>query len=138
MNSSIKCFSFYTVLLLFTTGAGIYVTGGMQSLPNDGLIIAHAYSKRISEFRCLSGTTRHNVGQLIGTNGLDIVGNSTDPFLVTRGSAYSPGMIHVRNTLTFEEGYDGIYTCKLPDENGAISSVNVGLYRTGVKGKSIV
>ena len=114
------------------------MTGGRQSLPNDGLIIAQAYSKRISEFRCLSGTTKHNVGQLIGINGLDIVSDSTDPFFITRGSTNSPGLIHVRNTLTFEEGYDGIYTCKLSDENEAIFSVNVGLYRNGVEGKSIV
>ena len=121
--------------LCTSAGAGIFVTRDHQSLPNDGLIVASA--KRISEFRCLSGTSLHNVGQLIGTTGVDIVTNTSDPFHITRGNVFSPGVIHVRSHGFLTPENEGVYTCKMPDESGAEKSVNVGLYLSGVKGESL-
>lgn len=119
----------------FIIGAGIYVTTGHQSLPNDGMIIANAVTNLMSEFRCLSGTSRYNVGQFIGTSGVDIVSNNADPFLIRRGSANNPGLIHIRNSRPFAPDYEGIYTCQIPDESGTMAQVNVGLYLNGTKGK---
>ncbi len=118
-------------------GGGIYVTSGHQSLPNDGMIVAHAISNVISEFRCLSGTSRYNVGQFIGVSGIDIVSNTTDPFLIRRGSSNNPGLIHVRSSRSFAAEYDGIYTCQIPDESGTAAKINVGLYLHGVRGNKV-
>lgn len=102
------------------------------------MIIAHTVSSLISEFRCLSGTSRYNVGQFIGTSGVDIVSNTTDPFLIRRGSANNPGLIHVRNSRTLAAEYEGVYTCQIPDESGTMARVNVGLYLHGIKGKQLL
>ena len=121
--------------LLHFPGVGIYVTKGHQFLPKDGLIVAQPLTNSISEFRCLSGATQYNVGQFIGTNGVDIVRNIDDPFYISRGTQFSQGIIHVISTRELETEYEGIYTCQIPDETGNMASINVGLYRNGVSGE---
>lgn len=123
-------------VFIFPIGIGIYVTQGHQFLSNDGLIVAQPFTNRISEFRCLSGSTQYNVGQFIGTNGVNIVSDTRDPFYISRGRQFSPGVIHVRSNRELETEYEGIYTCQMPDETGNVTSINVGLYRHGVGGKS--
>ena len=121
-------------MFIYSTGIGIYVTRGHRFLPTDGLIVAQPIT--ISEFRCLSGSTQYNVGQFIGTNGENIVSDTSDPFFISRGTRFSPGVIHVRSNRELETQYEGIYTCRMPDETGNVTSINVGLYRHGVGGRS--
>ena len=122
---------------MYSIGIGIYVTQGHQSLPNDGLIVAEPFTNRISEFQCVSGTTQYKVGQLIGTTGEDIVSNIEDVFYISRGTQFSPGVVHVRSIRELETEYEGIYTCQMPDETGNMASVNVGLYRNNIQGEPL-
>ena len=123
--------------MLFSTGIGVYVTQDHKSLPNDGMIVVQPFTNRISEFRCLSGSTQYNVGQLIGTTGENIVSDISDPFHVSRGTWFNPGVIHVQSNRELGTQYEGIYTCRMPDETGNVTSMNVGLYRRGVRGKLV-
>ena len=113
----------YALLL----GAGIYVTTGQRALPNNGLIIA-GLNNRISEFRCLSGSSSPYVGQLLGPNGEDLTHLDTDHFLVHRGGIHDPGLVHIRRIVPLASEEQGVYTCHIPDERGVAVDVNVGLY----------
>ena len=116
-------------------GAGIYVTEGQKSLPNNGIIVAPNSTNRISEFRCLSGSKRSSVGHIIGVNGTDIIHDRSDPFYITRGRKINPGMIHVRSIKRLTSRYEGVYTCRIPNENGHYKEVNVGLYQQSTAGE---
>ena len=115
--------NFFSVVL----GAGIYVANGHTALPNNGMIVTGA-GGRISEFRCLSGSTHPNTGHLFDINETDITLSNTDPFFTFRGS---PGMVHVRSIRALASNEQGIYTCRIPDETGVTVDVNVGLYLSG-------
>ena len=120
-----------------TTGAGIYVTAGQRALPNNGLIVAGA-DNRISEFRCLSGSSSPEVGQLLGPAGEDMTFIDSDNFLVRRGGIYDPGLVHVRRIVPLSDEEQGVYTCRIPDEKGVAVDVNVGLYFVDSAGKYLM
>lgn len=103
------------------------MTSGQKALPNNDLIIADAYN-RISEFRCLSGSSSSEVGQLLSPAGKDITFDDSDHFLVRRGGTYDPGLVHVRRIVPLSNEEQGVYTCRIPDETGTAIDVNVGLY----------
>ena len=115
-------------------GAGIYVSGGQKALPNNGLIVA-GVDDRISEFRCLSGSSSQDVGQLINPDGDDITFLDSDHFLVRKGGSYDPGLVHVRRAVPLRREEEGVYTCRIPDEKGETVDVNVGLYLKESAGK---
>lgn len=100
---------------------------GQKALPNNSLIVADM-GDRISEFRCLSGSSSADVGQLLSPDGKDLTHLDTDHFLVRRGGRYDPGLIHVRRVVPLANEEQGIYTCRIPDERGVAVDVNVGLY----------
>ena len=103
------------------------MTSGREALPNNGLIVA-GVTNRISEFRCLSGSSSPFVGQLLGPNGEDLTHVDADHFLVHRGGSYDPGLIHVRRLAPLAREEQGVYTCRIPNERGTAVDVNVGLY----------
>ena len=109
------------------SGAGIYVHAGHKVLPNNSIIVAGA-DNRIGDFRCVSGSRRNDVGHFFDTGGMEATFSHSDSFLVTRGSSHSPGMLHVRSFSALQPRDQGVYTCRIPDENEKLVSVNVGLY----------
>ena len=113
--------------MLIHIGAGIYVSVGEEALPNNGLIVA-GLDNRISEFRCLSGSSSPYVGQLLGPDDDNLTFSDTAPFLVHRGGIYDPGLVHVHSVRALDDDEQGIYTCRIPDERGVVVDVNVGLY----------
>ena len=114
----------HKIWTLITLGAGIYVAHGHDALPNNGMIVA-GRGGRISEFRCISGYSRSNVGHLFDINEVDITTSNSDPFFTFR---YNPGTVHVRSLRSLRSNEQGIYTCRIPDETGTTVDVNVGLY----------
>ncbi len=101
------------------------------ALPNNGIVVA--LSTRTADnlmfaFQCRSGSMTDNfVRQFIGLNGQP------------RGSGGGLGIglglstIYFNNInrpdLSAEE--EGVYTCRMLDENGVTVEVNVGIYRNG-------
>ena len=118
------------------TGAGFHVSAGQKTLPNNSLIVAGA-DNRISEFRCLSGSSSPDVGQLINSQNEDITHDDSDSFLVRKGGRYDPGLVHVRRIVPLASEEQGVYTCRIPDEGGVTVDVNVGLYLKDSAGKLV-
>ena len=119
---------------LCALGAGIYVAHGHVALPNNGIILTGA-GGRIGEFRCISGTSRSNVGHLFDTNEVDITTSNLDPFFTLR---HTPGTVQVRSIRHLRSNEQGIYTCRIPDETGTTVDVNVGLYLSSSNCKCLI
>ncbi len=103
-------------------------TGG---LPNNGIVVA--LSTRTGEdltfaFECHSGSrTDNSVSQFIGLDGQPLV---TGGGLVV---GVGPSVIVVNNVRRpdLSAGEEGVYTCRMLDENGDTVDANVGIYRNG-------
>ncbi len=104
-------------------------TGG---LPNNGIVVA--LSTRTSSltfaFQCRSGSrTDRSDRQFIGLDG--------QPHSTGGGLAVSfpphPSTIAVHNQgrPDLSAGEEGVYTCRMLDENGDTVDANVGIYRNG-------
>lgn len=106
-----------------------------RALPNNSLIVA-GVDNRISEFRCLSGSSSSGVGQLISSAGEDITFLHSDQFLVRKGQRYDPGTVHVRRVAPLTRDEQGVYTCRIPNEEGVTLDVNVALYLKDSAGMS--
>ena len=120
----------------FPIGAGIYASSAHEALMNNSLIKAD--SSQHFEFRCMSGSKQGGVGHFIGRNGRDITYQFGRPFYVSIGGVHNPGLIHVRSYRTLSMSYQGVYTCRIPDENGNLVDINVGLYRYEFNSESLI
>ena len=80
----------------------------------------------IPKFECFSGSHTSNTGQFIGVNGNDITSTYEDPFTIEHGSN---GTLKVQRSGRFLSSYDGVYSCRMPDEHGHMVDVNFGIYR---------
>ena len=93
---------------------------------NNSLI--KAASNQHLEFMCMSGSKQGGVGHFIGRDGQDITYKYGDPFYVSIGGTENPGWVQVSSYNTLYAAYQGIYTCRIPDETGNLVDINVGLY----------
>ena len=119
---------------IILSGAGIYVdSDGGQVLPNNSLMTTNSRFV-IPNFRCLSGSSIFNTGNLIGPLGNDLTHSHSDPFLVIRGGSHHPGSLYVRSVRPLKPDDVGIYTYRTPDENGNIVDFKFGLYRASESG----
>lgn len=79
------------------------------------------------------------MGRWIAPNGDDITERLTDSFIVVTGDNTDPGFTFIElqqgQSLAIEEL--GIYTCVIPDENGDIQYLYVGIYQQGFNSKQI-
>ena len=48
---------------------------------------------------------------------------------------FHPGMLRVRANGVLSPGDQGVYSCAIPDDNGAMFTINVGLYHSGYQGE---
>ena len=122
--------------VVFLLGAGIYANSANKTLMNNSLIKADS-NQRLGEFSCMSGSKQGGIGQFIGRDGKDITYKSGDPFHVSIGGKRNPGLIQV-NSYTLYASYQGVYTCRIPDETGNFVDINVGLYRYEFNSESVV
>ncbi len=114
----------------YTHESSTVPTGG---LPNNGIIVA--LSTRSADgvkfaFNCRSGSrTDTSVRHFIGLNG--------QPRGTSGGLAVSftgqPSVVAVHNQgrPDLSAGEEGVYTCRMLDENGDTVDANVGIYRNG-------
>ena len=93
---------------------------------NNSLIKAD--SNQHLEFMCMSGSKQGGIGHFIGRDGQDITYKYGDPFYVSIGGTENPGWVQVSSYNTLYAAYQGIYTCRIPDETGNLANINVGLY----------
>ena len=109
-----------------------------EALPNNSLITTVSTTQNVTpEFRCVSGSSKARVGRIIGPLGNDITFLTSDPFLVTQGSAFDPGTLLVRTLQQLDLNDTGIYTYRTPDEKANMIDFNFGIYLHDYAGKSI-
>ncbi len=99
-------------------------------LPNNGIVVAlSTRNERLTfAFQCRSGSmTDNSVRQFIGLDG--------QPRSTGGALGVFPGLSAIgvnnqdRPDLSAEE--EGVYTCRMLDENGNTVEANVGIYRNG-------
>ena len=88
-------------------------------------------------FECVSNSSQSGVGMITGRDGSQL--NHQDP--LSGGGMWSitnpfsrPGMLRV-GASALSSGDQGVYSCTIPDDNGAMITINVGLYPNGYQGE---
>ena len=77
-----------------------------------------------------------NVGMLIGPDGTTVT--SGDVFTIN--THIRPGELKVENTLSqniLTAGDQGVYTCRIPLQSGAMRDISVGIYPSEFKSKCL-
>ena len=110
-------------------GAGFYVAEGVpiDTLPNNGLV--RADNGNDVSLRCASGTLSpraEDSQEIIGLEDTDITSVSSDSFIVDQDS----GFIRII-TSNLRSDEQGVYTCRILDEENNLVEVNVGIYSNG-------
>ena len=87
----------------------------------------------IGTIYCHSSTNDSNVGRWISPQGQDITRNFTDPFSIqfNNGPGYpSFSTLQLHNPLLqpFTSTYEGIYSCVVPDDQGVMQTLHIGIY----------
>ena len=101
------------------------------NLPNNGLAISDDPN---SSFRlrifCRSDSILPNVGQLIGLDDTALTSNSFFDIATPQ-----PGELRVENIVDSQSpltaSQQGVYTCRIPLQNGQVKDLNVGIYPNG-------
>lgn len=97
-------------------------------------------SGRFNQLQCISGSTMAGVGQWIAPDGSNITEDGNDVFNITVGASDNPGFtsIKIRDGASLTPDYEGVYTCLIPDENGDMQYLFVGLYGRGFNSKESI
>ena len=98
-------------------------------IPNNDVIVTDNFGQ-LPRIQCISGSQSANVGQWITPSDQDATYQTSDPFDVTVGDENDPGFLeislHPGRFITYEN--QGVYTCQIPDDKGALVSLHVGIY----------
>lgn len=88
------------------------------------------------KFSCYSGATDISGAQFIGVNSENIpsspTGVATGPLFITLEPTWRMVVENRESSepsLTIND--QGVYTCRIPDENGVLVDVNMGIYPHG-------
>lgn len=111
------------------TGVALYLEG-VGPIQNNSIIRA-SITGRFNQLQCISGSTAANVGMWIAPNGEDIDGGPSDSFSVVTSDGTDPGFTSIELQMgeALSAGDEGVYTCVIPDENGNMQYLYVGLYQ---------
>ena len=106
-------------------------------IANNGLIVSAINGVRLD---CISNSSHSQVGEFTTPNmSMSHTPESNDPdpdpYVTHKYPHNRPGLIRLLNKAnTFPSEGKGIYTCNIPDSNGKVISVNVGIYPHGFTG----
>ena len=137
---SMKAYSMFVSFLHSCTflysGAGIY--GKSNPISNNGLII---YSGSGIAFECISNASQSGVGNITTPDGTVLLptGDQSTGFWRLTNPFERPGVVRLVNRSPQQSEFSdvGIYTCNIPDSNGTLLSLNVGLYSHNFNSKSL-
>ncbi len=127
----------YALISYCLAGAGVAIENSGQGLPNNSAIVVDGGL----ELSCRSGALTAGVGDLIGVDGRFLLANVSFSAIylgtlsIWRKTTFNTIQIRHSTTapdLAAEE--EGVYTCRMPDENGKTIDVNFGLYRRQLPG----
>ena len=87
-------------------------------------IVQIATSDSVTELECISASGLADVGQFVSPNGNDLTNDSA---MVTVGGVTDPGFASLQ-LASYTRSNPGVYTCVIPDENGVLQHLHVGIY----------
>ncbi len=108
--------------------------GSPGRLPNNSIIIADE-TGQINPLSCLSGLLTPNIGDWRLPNGTSLLDFANTPLDVLVGGDSSPGSITLLTRSPLADEHEGVYTCLMPDQNGEMQYLHVGLYLNGFSSK---
>ena len=117
-------------------GVALYLDG--IGLVQNNSIIRTSITGRLNQLQCISGSSTASVGQWIAPNGEEIDGGPADSFTILAGDADDPGftLIELKDGVSLAPRDQGVYSCVIPDENGNVHYLYIGLYLRGFNGKN--
>ena len=107
----------------------------IDNLPSNSLVISNNPGSgfRLRIF-CRSDSMSENVGQLIGLDGETTSSNNF--FAIGR---QQPGELSIENRVgsqnSLATSQQGVYTCRIPLQNGKMREFNFGIYPNGFSSK---
>ena len=123
--------------------AGVHIFRGSPrgNFPsNNGLVVSDDPAGNDYRFRifCRSDSESRNVGQFIGLDGTTSLTSNSFFFIANP----QPGEIFVQNTVGSQSALtasqQGVYTCRIPLQNGVIKEFNVGVYPSGFDSELLI
>lgn len=111
------------------TGVGFFMPG-IGNIPNNSILETNL-GGRISQLFCLSGSNMSTVGEWISPQGTNLNAVLNDPFDILFGGSNIPGQLLVETPLSnppLTTSHEGVYTCAMPNEDGEIEYLYIGLY----------
>ena len=104
----------------------------MGLLDNNTFVTADT-DQTLSDLHCSSGSTMPNTGRWIAPNGNDLTNSTVDPFNIIQGDERDPGSLIIQQAPghIITNSFQGVYSCVLPNDNGVLSYIYVGIYRNG-------
>ena len=111
-------------------GAGLW--GTSTFLYNTSSFRASA-SGDIRTIYCHSSSFSSNVGQWISPQGMDITRNLTDHFSIQFNNgpgypSYNTIQLQDPSLQPFIASYNGVYSCTVPDDQGIMQTLHIGIY----------
>jgi hypothetical protein len=116
---------------------GVAINLDGVGLVQNNSIIRASITGRFPQLQCISGSSATGVGQWITPNGGEIDGGPSDSFTIITGDTDDPGFISVelKDGVSLVSRDQGVYSCVIPDENGNVHYLYVGLYLRGFNSK---
>lgn len=127
----------FYVFMYIHPGVALYLDG-VGPVQNNSIIRA-SITGRFNQLQCISGSSAANVGQWIAPNGGGIAGGPSDSFTIITGDADDPGFtsVELKDGVSLASRDQGVYSCVIPDENGNVHYLYVGLYLRGFNSKYV-
>ena len=116
-------------------GVALYLDGA--GLVQNNSIIRASVTGRLPQLQCISGSSAADIGQWIAPNGGEIDVGPSGSFTIVTGDADDPGFtsIELKDGVSLATRDQGVYSCIIPDENGNVHYLYVGLYLRGFNSK---
>ena len=118
------------------TGAGLW--GRFEPLFNNSALVADS-GGQIDIINCHSSSFSRDVGQWISPAGRDITENHEDKFFIVFNNgpyypSYNTFQLQDPQTTPFSPADQGVYSCIVPDNNGVMQVLHIGIYPSGYQG----
>ena len=125
-----------TLLQHFDLGVGLF-SNDADPLQNNSIV--QGTTDFIGSIHCMSSSRDIAIGQWYYPNGLklDSQSNNGTFIVVYGGGADSSSYVTLQqvNGTVLSPSEEGVYTCEMPDHNGAIQTLHVGIYGSNFFGK---
>ena len=93
----------------------------------------------IGTIYCHSSSFNSDVGQWISPQGQDITRNFFDPFSIQFNNgpnypSYNTFQLQSPSLQPFTSAYNGVYSCIVPDDQGIMQTLHIGIYSNHYSG----